>query len=349
MSSESLTYCKLCKSVFADKTGSHMLTAWLIASAFNTKGQKRDNEIIHKLDGELFRFPFFGRSVSLEKIEESIGRELSDREIVIQKNIFIEDYVFCKKCEKRLKTIEDAFLEKVHRKLDKEKFNNKDLAILNEGLITRVFFYSLIWRVSVSKFIGFKLPQNLENKLQDIINKTLELTLERTIQNFNKYSSNILGFPLIIVKLEKTEHPTEMPILFHLKYKRPFSIIINDYVILFYEKKRHLRSVKQSFFGITDMINPSELLNYNESDFKIGYLEEEKVKEIIKKIVEMQVEDEFNKMRQLYIEMFKNKFGRYPGKHLIKKFLKELVINDKKLGVKRTKESILEAMNKSLK
>ncbi|NOQ25740.1 MAG: hypothetical protein GQ564_10305 [Bacteroidales bacterium] len=221
---DSLSNCKLCLSAKADETGSHMLTAWIIASVFDEKGRKRDNEIIYNLDDQFFRFPYFGRSVSLDKINENIGRELSDSEIGSQKNIFIEDHVFCGNCEKRLKTIEDAFLEKVHRKLTKEKFETQDIISIEKKLITRVFFYSLIWRASISESIDFKLPQALENKLRVILNDTLELTLEETVENLEKHSFVILSLPMIVVKLEKTEYPTEMPVLFHTKYKKPLAL-----------------------------------------------------------------------------------------------------------------------------
>ncbi|NOQ25741.1 MAG: hypothetical protein GQ564_10310 [Bacteroidales bacterium] len=91
------------------------------------------------------------------------------------------------------------------------------------------------------------------------------------------------------------------------------------------------------------------LVNYNEANFKISYFEVEKVKQIIQKLINAQVEADYDNMRKLYREMFKRQFGHYPNENFVIKFFKELAINNKKLGVKRTKESILEAMNKSLK
>ncbi|HUW06230.1 MAG TPA: hypothetical protein VMW01_08205 [Williamwhitmania sp.] len=351
---DSLPSCKLCNITGANETGSHLLTAWLIASAFDNERRGRDYEIIYKIDNEPFNFPYFGRSVPPEKIEQNIGRELHESEKDTQKNMFVEDNIFCKTCEKRLKTIEDAFLNKVHNNLNKEKIKNEankfnNCKELKDNLIIRLFFYSLVWRISVSKSVDFKLTVNLENKLRKLLNDTLELDLKKTTENMEKLRSKIVSLPLIIIKLEKTEHPTEMPVLFKLKYKKPFSFIINDYVILLYEKKEHLRSVPQKFFGITNMINQEQLLNYNESLFKVGFLGTEQVHQIIKNIVCLIVELDFSFWKRFYREAFKKRFGEYPDESYTQKFFKELTDNDKKIGIKRTRESILEAMNKSLR
>ncbi|KAB2868778.1 MAG: hypothetical protein F9K37_09545 [Bacteroidales bacterium] len=147
--SESLPICKICKRNAADETGSHLLTAWLIASVYDESGRNRDYEIIFNMNEKFFRKPYFGRNILPDKIEDIIGKKKEEIDFKNQKHAFVENHIFCKHCEKRFKIIEDEFLNKIHRKLRLENFSilkNKKYSIqlIDNNLILRLFFYSQI-------------------------------------------------------------------------------------------------------------------------------------------------------------------------------------------------------------
>ncbi|WP_096429680.1 hypothetical protein [Labilibaculum antarcticum] len=50
----------LCKTSIADKTGSHVIPAWMIAIAFDTEGRNRDHEAIYNLNAYDSKLPYCG-------------------------------------------------------------------------------------------------------------------------------------------------------------------------------------------------------------------------------------------------------------------------------------------------
>ncbi|KAB2868779.1 MAG: hypothetical protein F9K37_09550 [Bacteroidales bacterium] len=202
--------------------------------------------------------------------------------------------------------------------------------------------------MSVTDNISFKISSKLENKIGSILNATLALTLKETLINLGKFEKEIKSIPLIVIKLEKPEDTTKLSVFFHLKYTKPYSILLNDYIILLYEKESHLKSIKQSFFGITDLIGNTELVNMNESSFKLGYIKDKDFQESQKKLIKNQSENDFKDLRKLYRERSKSIFGEYPKEIYFKKFCKSLTTSSKRNGKTITKENFDAAMKNSL-
>jgi len=192
------------------------------------------------------------------------------------------------------------------------------------------------------------LSPKLENKLGRILNSTLELGLKETLKNLKEHEKEIISVPLIVIKLEKPEHSTELSVLFHQKYTKPYSIFINDYIILLYEKESHLRSVKQSFFGVTDLIGGTDLVNFNENSFNLGFIKIQDYMKAQEKLVDIQSESDFQDLRKLYRETFKVMFGEYPKEVYFQKFCKAYTDNSEKYSKTLTRESFKAAMKKSL-
>jgi hypothetical protein len=72
--------CHLYKTKTANQTGSHILTAWLVASVFDKEKRNRDYEIMYEISPFDSSIPYIGRNVTPETIEEEIGRALTDEE-----------------------------------------------------------------------------------------------------------------------------------------------------------------------------------------------------------------------------------------------------------------------------
>ncbi len=347
-----MTLCKICNINEANQTGAHVFPAWMIASTFDKKGRNRDYEVIHAfhpLDNEL---PYFGRSLQPDKIEESIGRELTEEEAESQKNFLVVDNLWCRKCENKFKIVEDYFLDNVDRAIidfaNQGEGNIKTLTA--SPLLIRLFIYSLIYRASITNLMGFSLNAKTEEKLKSFINKYVQDNLIDTIAfiESNTEKKELTNYPVRCIKIETEKGNTFVHI--HKKYDKPYCFIINNYILQFYQKESHTRSTPYSFWGITDLLNQIHYFpNYNESAFRIGIINLEHWNLIKSKFIRYNSQYKIQNFIKVYERMFLDEFGYNPSQTQVQKFLNILVDNDKKIGIKYTREQILEAMNKSIK
>lgn len=346
-----MTLCEICNTNEANQTGAHIFPAWMIASAFDEKGRNRDYEVIHairSLDNEL---PYFGRSIQPEKIEESIGRELTEDEAESQKNFLVIDNLWCRKCENKLKILEDYFLENVDRNIiDFSNQKGLDVKTIKANIfLIRLFIYSLIYRASITKLMGFKLEEKIERKLKSFLNKYIQENLPETIEFIerNTEKNELTDYPVRCLKMETEKGKTFVHI--QKTYDKPYCFIINSYIFQFYQKERHIRSTPYSFFGITDFLSQMKYYpNFKESEFQIGMMNLEHWNVVKSKFIKHHSQNKIQNFKLIYEEMFQDKFGYKPNQFQTQKFLEILVDNNKRLGVKYTKEQILDAMNKSI-
>ncbi len=350
-----MNICKICNINEANQTGAHIFPAWMIASAFDEDARTRDNEVIHTFYPLESKLPYFGREVDPDKIEENIGRELTEEEATGQKSELIVSYIWCRICEKKLKIVEDYFLERVDRSLcdftDCEKTEIRILDEVNIYLI-RLFIYSLIYRSVITELMGFQLDKKTSDKLNYFLTTYIKLDLKATI-DFIKNSgkkNELLEYPIKCLKTEYEKGKTTNFVFIHKKYDKPFCFIINRYIIQFYTKEKHIRFTPYAFWGITDIISKMDsFINYRESKFQIGMISLELWNDIKSKFVKHHSYHRMENYILIYKKMFKTEFGRNPDKSQITRFLNELTRNNHKLGVKYTVENIVEAMNKSLR
>lgn len=347
-----MTSCKICNINDANQTGAHVFPAWMIASAFDKKARNRDYEVIHSFQPIENQLPYFGRSIQPERIEQSIGRELTEEEAESQKNFLVVDNIWCRKCENKFKIVEDYFLENVDRVIldfDYENELNIKLLQCNKFLI-RLFIYSLIYRASITKLMGFTLNVKIENKLKSFLNNYIQDNLTDTIEAIERNTKKIelTNYPVRCVKIVTEKERSFVHI--HKKYDKPYCFIVNNYIIQFYQKESHTRSTPYSFWGITELLSQMNYVpNFNESEFRVGTIDLDKWNGILSKFVKYNSQNKIQNFIKVYEIMFINKFGHNPGQAQTQKFLNSLIDNDKKLGIKYTLGQIIDAMNKSIK
>ncbi|MDP5170057.1 MAG: hypothetical protein NWR72_07415 [Bacteroidia bacterium] len=123
-----------------------MVPHFLLKRIENIEGKTgRDYEIGFQI-GDLYTQSHFGRSVSLESLENAFG-EISDEDI--EKNIhpFVEDHVFCRECEKRLAELESKYSKSMSVYGDEDSSYSSGI----DYQIGLLFWLSLIWRLSISQ------------------------------------------------------------------------------------------------------------------------------------------------------------------------------------------------------
>ncbi len=156
--------CRLCNNEEAIQTNSHIIPNFLVSKhvTYNPK-IKRDSEVL------FFMKPFYadfyvGRSVPEDEIDRFFdSKEIQKANVTKEKmhNPFTVDYLLCPKCEANL----SMYLETPYSGNAKKK----------DSFVSYMFWISVVWRLSVTRLFGFRLPKVIEDKLQVSINKYFEI------------------------------------------------------------------------------------------------------------------------------------------------------------------------------
>jgi hypothetical protein len=345
--------CCICNIREANKTGTHIFPAWMVASAFDENSRTRNYEQIHTIGTFHNKLPYFGNSVLPEEINRSIGRDLSDKEIAEQKNPLTVDNLWCSECENRIRILEEYFLTNVDRQTN-DFTNFNDLLVKNlsdsNNYIIRLFIYSLIIRADAANFMGFSLYYKSRKKLKSLFSTFTGDSLNSTIDIINNSDKKqlLLKLPIRLVKTEEIE-TTDNFVFTNKEYDRPYFLIINRYILQFYCKGSHIQFKPSSFFGISKLIsNHENFRNYKENVFKIALLREKTWKEVGNNFNVFLAKEVLRYYVIMFKAMVKLKFGFTPNKYQISKYTDILINNDTNIAIKYTPEKILDAMNKSL-
>jgi hypothetical protein len=105
---------------------------------------------------------YFGRDVYEDKRREYTDDE---RRIDDRTNLDVMDYVFCKECENLFSKYESKYSNTYNLQYKKEVVENTCLT----GAEAALFWYGVIWRLSVTKQFGVRLKADFEEKLRQAV------------------------------------------------------------------------------------------------------------------------------------------------------------------------------------
>lgn len=154
--------CLLCQQREATKKGSHVIPSFFM---------KRINSIdeCNLRDHEL------GFSIGLSTVESYFGREVyedrrrqytdDESRIEDRTNLDIVDNVFCPECEKLFSRYENKYSQTYNLPFENDCVENTCVS----GIEAALFWYSVIWRISVTGHSGVKLYTEFEDKLRRIV------------------------------------------------------------------------------------------------------------------------------------------------------------------------------------
>ena len=217
--------CLLCKRNKATKTGSHLVSHFLIQRFFSYDGSsKRDKEVVESFDltGQDNR-TFLGHNVNADIAERLVGHELTDEEVEqenAKSNLLMRDYFFCPDCEARLGIIESYYADILSDKI-------KDYP----PQIPYLFWLSIVWRMSVGRLAIRMLPKH-ENHIRKALDKALSNERESI-----KLSGNLGHCAYRIAKADTIKDETPSIIGVH-DCVLPYQMIIGDYVLIFSPNKK---------------------------------------------------------------------------------------------------------------
>lgn len=216
--------CLICNLREADATGSHIIPHSVLESMYNDGAKGRDMEQNFQLGGG-GSAAYFGRRVLPEKVEQTIGRALTDDEIDTEPNPYVADHIFCISCEKKLSFFESLYKQKVAVRLA----TNKPLSP-QQACIAHYFWLSVIYRCAVTNFNHFQLDMGQRAALHGIVNAILAESEADTERNC---LARPVAENLFIGYYKPGEDSGRNAVFLHLEKQNPYLLFINQYVLVF--------------------------------------------------------------------------------------------------------------------
>lgn len=234
--------CLICKTNEADKKGSHIVPHFLSKRIDSESEKKERDKELGFIIAENQTTSYFGRAVLPEKLEEIYG-EVSDKLISENKVHGVVDFYFCTTCEKRLAVVEDIYSDTLKTGND----TNKEYQSTNIPFIGFLFWISIIWRLSVYNESGFSLKPKVEKRLGRIISNYLNDKGSDIKANKHDQDLHDVGYKV----LRSSNYSEKNPTFMHCQpsYERPYSIMIDEYIVFLYTKTAHLKGMTLDFYG----------------------------------------------------------------------------------------------------
>lgn len=233
--------CLLCKNALATKTGSHLVSNFLIQRFFAYDGSsKRDKEVVesYSLTNDDYR-TYIGHRVGGDVTEELLGHEMTDDEIAREEkkpNLLMRDYFFCPECENRFGVIETYYADILS---GKEKNY--------PSYVPYLFWLSIVWRMSIGRLAIHMRPEH-EQRVGKILDKALALKREQ----INGKALGHFAYRIGQTKDLKGETPSIVGI--H-KASIPYEFLIGDYAFRFYHSESAAKSDAKQLGLNTEAIN----------------------------------------------------------------------------------------------
>ena len=158
-----------------------------------------------------------------------------------------EDFIVCKRCEKRFEIIETCFAKQIslinnysNRKDFFEVLNfgsNKVLHSLNlDHNLFKLFWYSVIWRISISShsyFKNFELPNDVENEIRIYLDNNLR-EIHADFMNNLKGMKSFPKYHIIAYKPDKKKRDVIGLLKAFRMSVDHFGIFTSDTILFFY-------------------------------------------------------------------------------------------------------------------
>lgn len=324
--------CALCQENSADKTNTHYLTDGIIRSCLNQDGSgEREKGFYFDVSNNSAFVEFnFQRGTSVDKLEESLGRQATDEEINKAKQIpFSVDHIFCTQCEQIFTSIETDFIDTILPQFRDSNLAGIATIEIADNKLFRLFMYLQVWRTHVceeslnlSEEVAKNLRQfilNPENYEDTAINiYPLSVTYLQTKGGQKEYTSNFVGFT---------------------NDKNPFLIFFNDFIIQFYESEELIEF--KSIHGLNNQAEFQKFNNRNEESFLIPVRHNAARKKLLNKFitaekVKQTIDFYSNGFRRLWFSLF----GLFPPNIVVKEYIDTLVAGEFEI-LKYSKEKII--------
>ena len=234
-----MVICQICQEKPANKKGSHIVPHFLIKRIVNVDSDNGRDKELSLTFTNFASTTFFGRSILPEKLESVFGELNHDFDSIIENNKSsdVVDNYFCTDCEDNLAQIENVYAKSLSVR------SNSDLSqeFCQNPSISFLFWISILWRLSIQFGSGFKLKLKDEKKLGRLIKKYLQNDIEKISFDSNDQELKNIGYKILRAPNFSEKNSTVM--FWEAEYTRPYTIMIDEYILFFYFKKSHVNSM----------------------------------------------------------------------------------------------------------
>jgi len=331
--SEENPKCGLCLCKDASSIGSHIFNLSLVKNAINAIGEtKRDKELMFQLSPSHGAKPFFGRNLSVSKIEIALGRPMTEEERELNINPLVREYLLCADCEARIERVESYFMNNVYVRLHAGSFpvilSEPDLDVVScDGIdekLVRLYFYSLAWRAAETNYDDFEMKKRHKEHLRKILNENLDKDITLTARKAATNEKLINGLNLKILFLTTTDNATENVI--NLGYfPEPYFFILNDISFQLFFKPKKVTEHYYWQWGLCKFKRVAALVNFRTEPIKIGIVSDSFRKAILTNLYHRVMNDLLNPCFEAISIGYQKIFGTKPDITLKKEILDEFM------------------------
>lgn len=214
--------CCLCRKCIANKTGSHMVPNFLAhpSFSFDAEGKRFREALDHfYVNRPDLNCSFYGREVPTWRIEQMIGKEVSDEFLEKNINQLEFDNEFCSVCEDRWGVLETAYSQFYSGKV-------RDIS----PRLSYLFWLSVLYRMSLGS-MGLQVNIEDEFNLRDILDKGIcgkEKDLIKSEEDLGEWQYAIFKINGLVKYGDKG--------ILGSYFNYPYVIVVNDLIIVFYSK-----------------------------------------------------------------------------------------------------------------
>ncbi|MBS2101084.1 hypothetical protein [Carboxylicivirga linearis] len=320
--------CKLCNKRDANKTGSHLISDFILRSMLvEGNPSRRSDRIISNRIETLGTDLFVGRDVNQEKVNELLDRDLSDEDLANNINHYTVDNLLCTVCEDRLSYLETIFKTDIYDKLDALPIQDNKIVLDSEvTCVFKLFWLSVIWRCSIANFGTFKIDNKSENRIRKIINDSLGESIEETRKLIQENCPQINSETIGVLYVKEVDDYLKNLVFCSPFLKMPYVLVINDFYIFFYSKSGHVNAMNQTMFKLDNEFKKDNYINKkNCKSIQIGVVKAEKFKESRDYIYGLKAKDLLDKAVALHNDTFNLATGTKPTGKVIGNFVDALV------------------------
>ncbi|MBB4081123.1 hypothetical protein GGR28_003770 [Lewinella aquimaris] len=294
-----------------------------------------------------FASVFFERRINEDKVKVILGRQLTDDEIEELSDHYAETHWLCLNCEKKLERIESYFEKQCFKKLFTEivpqKPGQECYSIDGSTGVFRLFIYSILWRMHNRGLLNFQLSKRVSNSLRHILNKNLDLEIKEVIKNCEQNIDGIAKYPLSVITTQYFADVTAN--LVHVsRNKIPRILVINEYVIIFFERAKQINSSDFNFYGLTkSMIQ--RCCNHNEDRFHVTVIPSKFFDEVRTAVWQKKASDFILELKKKYSQISYMAFRQPKNEDLSNDFVQVFLEGDlpetERYSIEHVKKSLL--------
>ncbi|WP_018611883.1 hypothetical protein [Segetibacter koreensis] len=324
--------CPICKTNDADKKNVHLIP-WFLIKNYITEGGtgERDRELSFSISLDGFTKIYAGRSILPEKIEE-FG-ELNDLQKE-KENPYSRNNIICSECESKFSRIEAIFASRFSNKRLTSEYDSKNTITINGNSIFidnnyasslfELSIQSIFYRCSIGRFKGFKLPSDVEKKIEENIRLAFSSLGFKTIRSTEQISVPN-KFPIISSAFfapEGEDNSNNFIVLHHSRI--PYYLLTGKWVFQLYEAEKCIKSSKEWIYGLRDKLKPLDLYPYIKERSHVVMLAPQTSKMISQNIINLFVHKKVigikKNIRAFYFYLYKDKPSRTSFEYICSRY-----------------------------